>query len=496
MSLPLLFIVPALGALLVLSLPRDWHPSISKTTALLFAVATFGIAVALALGTPWGSGYQYEVDVPWIPAIGASFHVGADGIAIALLGLNALLGVVAVAVTPLDTPRMGRFTGLLLLLEAGMAGVFMALDLVLFYVFWEAMLIPAYFLVGLWGRGRPGTAFKFVLYTLVGSLLMLVAIIAVYFQAGHGSFDVTRLAPLSAPGYYQLVLFAAFFLAFAIKIPLIPFQSWLPDTYASTPAPALVLIAGVMGKAGIYGFLRFGLPLFGNPAADVLGWHLDLLSVGAVLAAASIVYGALAAIAQRDLKRLVAYSSLGHMGFIALGLFALNRAGIDGTVLQMVNHGVIVAALFIVVEAIERRGGTLDTARFAMLARRAPVLAGLFAVTALATLGLPGLNGFIGEFLLLLGAWQRWPVLAVLGGVGVVLASVYMLRGFQRVMQGERPALAGGPAELSDLGAREWMVLAPLCLAMVGLGLYPWPVTQAADPSAQAVLALHGVSNP
>jgi NADH-quinone oxidoreductase subunit M len=333
-------------------------------------------------------------------------------------------------------------------------------------VFWEAMLIPAYFLLWQHGEGpRPGrAAFKFVLYTLFGSLLMLVGVIGEYVATGMQTFDLAALATLAPAPSIQFGLFFVFGLAFAIKTPLFPFHSWLPDAYMAAPTAMLITFAGVMGKAGAYGFLRIAVPLFPQP----IGWW-DWSWVVAILAVAAIIWGALMAIAQTDMKLLVSYSSVSHMGFIVLGIFALNVQGQQGAVVQMVNHGIIIAALFLIVAWIDDRVGTRDRMGMAGLALRMPVMAGVFAVVALAALGLPGLNSFVGEFMTLLGAWQRAPLLAVFGAIGMVLTPVYILRMFQGVMQGT----AVGSVPKSDIYAGQVALLAPLIALMFVLGLDP-----------------------
>jgi NADH-quinone oxidoreductase subunit M len=378
--------------------------------------------------------------------------------------------------------NVNRFLGLMLAMSAGLAGVFMAVDLVLFYVFWEAMLIPAYFLLWLFGEGdRPGrAAVKFVLFTLAGSLLMLVGVIGEYIFTGSHTFDLATLATTPPSPSIQFALFFVFALAFAIKTPLFPFHGWLPDAYMAAPTPMLVTFAGVMGKAGAYGFLRIAVPLFPDPVG-LWDWRW----VVPVLAVAAIVWGALMAIAQRDMKLLVSYSSVSHMGFIVLGIFALNVQGQQGAILQMVNHGIIIAALFLIVAWIAERTGTRDRSALAGLATRMPVMAGVFIVVVLAALGLPGLNSFVGEFMTLLGAWQLAPVLAVIGAIGLVLAPVYMLRLFQGTMQG----VPAGPVPKSDIYAGQLALLAPLIALMFALGLDPNVLTNLMSSLGQAGLA-------
>jgi NADH-quinone oxidoreductase subunit M len=396
--------------------------------------------------------------------------------------LNAFLTVIAILATPITTRRLSRFVALMLAMSAGLAGVFLATDLVLFYVFWEAMLIPAYFLLWLFGEGdRPGrAAVKFVLYTLAGSLLMLVGVIGEYVATGKQTFDLATLATLAPSPSIQFALFFVFALAFAIKTPLFPFHSWLPDAYNAAPTPMLVTFAGVMGKAGAYGFLRIAIPLFPEP----VGWW-DWRWVVPVLAVAAIIWGALMAIAQRDMKLLVAYSSVSHMGFIVLGIFSYNVQGQQGAILQMVNHGIIISALFLIVAWIADRTGTRDRSAMAGMAARMPVMAGVFIIVTLAALGLPGLNSFVGEFMTLLGAWQRAPALALFGAIGLVLAPVYMLRMFQGAMQGP-PA---GPVPKTDIYTGQLLLLAPLVLLMFAIGLDPNVLTNLMTSLGQVGLA-------
>ncbi|MDQ6878909.1 MAG: NADH-quinone oxidoreductase subunit M [Candidatus Dormibacteraeota bacterium] len=479
MTLTTIWLLPLIGGALVAFMPPRW----SKLMSTILAIVTLGIATGVALVfDPSAHHYQFTEQVPWIPQFTIFYHLGVDGISIWLVVLNALLTVIAVLATPTSMRNANKFLGLMLAMGAGLAGVFMAVDLVLFYVFWEAMLIPAYFLLWHFGEGeRPDrAAVKFVLFTLVGSLLMLVGVIGEYVFTGRQTFDLTTLATLAPSPSIQFGLFFVFALSFAIKTPLFPFHTWLPDAYMAAPTPMLITFAGVMGKAGAYGFLRITVPLFPNP---VLWWDWRWLIP--VLAVIAIVWGALMALAQRDMKMLVAYSSVSHMGFIVLGIFAFNVQGQQGAVLQMVNHGIIIPALFLMVAWIADRAGTRDRSALGGLAARMPVMAGVFIVVVLAALGLPGLNSFVGEFMTLLGAWQRAPLLAVFGAIGLVLAPVYMLRLFQGAMQGEpidrRP--------MSDIETGQLVLVAPLILLMFVLGLYPNLLTQLMSALGQAGLA-------
>jgi NADH-quinone oxidoreductase subunit M len=474
MTLTALWVIPLVGGALVAFLP----PRLAKWMGALVAAVALLIAGFVAANfAPDFHGYQFTEKAEWIPQLSIFYRLGIDGISLWLVVLNAFLGLIAILATPV-TKRTGGFVGLMLAMSGGLAGVFLATDLVLFYVFWEAMLIPAYFLLFLYGEGtRPGSAaLKFVLYTLAGSLLMLVGVIGEYIATGHQTFDLAQLAKLAPGPSTQFALFFVFALAFAIKTPLFPFHSWLPDAYAAAPTPMLITFAGVMGKAGAYGFLRIAVPLFPQPV-DWWDWRWVI----PVLAVAAIIWGALMALVQSDMKLLVSYSSISHMGFIVLGIFAFNIQGQQGAVVQMVNHGIIIAALFLIVGWIGDRVGTRERTAMAGLALRMPIMAGVFAVVTFAALGLPGLNSFVGEFMTLLGAWQRAPLLAVFGAIGLVLTPVYMLRLFQGVTQGA-PA---GPVPKSDIYAGQLGLLAPLIILMFAIGLYPNVLTSVMNSLGQ-----------
>ena len=479
MTLTVIWLLPMIGSALIAFMP----PRFAKWFGVVVAVAALAVAAGVAFSfEPGFRGYQYSESVPWIPQLRVFYRLGVDGISLWLVVLNAFLTVIALLATPVSTRNVNRFVALMLAMSAGLAGVFMATDLVLFYVFWEAMLIPAYFLLWLFGEGdKPGrAALKFVLYTLVGSLLMLVGVIGEYVATGKQTFDLATLATLAPSPSIQFALFFVFALAFAIKTPLFPFHSWLPDAYMAAPTPMLITFAGVMGKAGAYGFLRIAVPLFPEPVG-LWDWRWVI----PVLAVAAIIWGALMAIAQRDMKMLVAYSSVSHMGFIVLGIFSYNVQGQQGAILQMVNHGIIIAALFLIVAWISDRAGTRDRSAMAGLAARMPVMSGVFIVVTLAALGLPGLNSFVGEFMTLLGAWQRAPALAVFGAIGLVLAPVYMLRLFQGVMQG----VPAGPVPKADIYTGQLLLLAPLVLLMFVIGLDPNALTSLMTSLGQAGLA-------
>jgi NADH-quinone oxidoreductase subunit M len=462
MTLTSIWLIPLVGSAFIAYMP----PRLAKWSGVFVTIAALFVAAVVALTfAPNHQGFQFSERLEWIPQYSIFYRLGVDGISLWLVVLNAFLTVIAVLATPI-TKRTASFVALMLAMEAGLAGVFMATDLVLFYVFWEAMLIPAYFLLWKHGEGpRPErAAFKFVLYTLFGSLLMLVGVIGEYIATGMQTFDLAALATLAPAPSLQFGLFFVFGLAFAIKTPLFPFHSWLPDAYMAAPTAMLITFAGVMGKAGAYGFLRIAVPLFPQP----VGWW-DWSWVVPVLAVIAIIWGALMAIAQSDMKLLVSYSSVSHMGFIVLGIFALNVQGQQGAVVQMVNHGIIIAALFLVVAWIDERVGTRDRFGMAGLALRMPVMAGVFAVVAFAALGLPGLNSFVGEFMTLLGAWERAPLLAVFAAIGMVLTPVYVLRMFQGVMQG----MPAGTVPKSDIYGPQLALLVPLIALMFVIGLDP-----------------------
>ncbi len=429
---------------------------------------------------------QYVTSVVWVPLLNITYTVGADGISLWLVTLTAFLGILAVNSARTQKQNPQQFLALILLLEAGTLGVFVALDTILFYVFWELMLVPTYFLIGLWGEGkRVYATTKFVLYTLVGSLLMLVAIVwvtVIHYDATHElTFNIQTLVHTHIPSEVQWYLFGFFFLAFAIKVPLFPFHSWLPHTYVACPIPVLVLLTGAMSKTGAYGLIRFCLPMFPEAVHDFSLW------IGA-MAAGGIVYGAWIAVAQRDIKALVAYSSISHLGFIVLGIFSGNDQGMSGSVLQMVNHGIIASALFLIVGMLEERVGTRDLNRFCGLKGRMPMLYAMFMLITLAALGLPGLNGFVGEFLILMGVWTSHAlsdmafIFVLMGGLAIVFASVYMLYMFQGAMQESTIKL---PNDLKDINRREQGLLIPACILVVVFGLFPAVVIDRVEPVAK-----------
>ena len=480
--------LPALGALLVLLLvPRHNEPAL-RWSGLVVSAATFVASVPLWTRFDAGdANMQFEEIVRWMPGLGVGYHVGVDGISMLLVLLTTLLMPLALASAwHAIEDRTKEFVIAMLLLETGMVGVFVSLDLFLFFVFWEAMLIPMYFVIGVWGGpNRVYAAVKFVLYTMVGSALMLVAILALYYQHGAATgvytFDLPTLTRyVMAPGRAQTLMFLAFSLAFAIKVPLFPFHTWLPDAHVEAPTAGSVILAGVLLKMGTYGFLRFSLPLFPDASVDFGPWVYAFAVIG-------IVYGALVSTVQPDLKKLVAYSSVSHLGFVMLGLFTLTPQGMVGAVIQMVNHGLSTGALFLMVGMIYERRHTRLISDFGGLWGVIPAFSALFLIVCLSSLGLPGLNGFVGEFLILLGAFTVDKWLAAAATTGIILAAVYLLWMYQRVAFGEIRHDAN--RRLADLTPREWAVLVPVLIFVVWIGIYPKAFTAKTEVSVQALIA-------
>jgi NADH-quinone oxidoreductase subunit M len=469
-------------------------PFIAAASVLLFGV-TSRIAVASALGFTIVelalviaayleyrgealSQRAYDLSAPWIPALHVNFHFGYDGMSLLFILLTTILTPVAVLVASFTVrDRLNVYLSLLLFMEGSLIGVFTSLDLVLFYFFWEAVLIPAYFLIGLWGgERRIYAAFKYVIYTMTGSLLMLVGILLLFAQSSPHSFDFLVLSGHPLSGDIQKPVFLAFALAFGIKAAVFPFHSWVPDVYTESAPPTTIILSGVLSKMGIYGFLRFCLPLF----PDASRYFAPAIMVLAVI---GIVYGAFLALDQSDIKRLVACSSVAHLGFITLGIFTLTTQGIQGSTLQAVNHGITIAALFTLVAIIAARWGTTDLSKLGGLATKAPIIAAVFLVVTLSSLGLPGLNGFAGEFLILVGAFKTNVADAVIGTIGVVLAAAYMLRLFQGVEHGPvGPTEASGPTAApsgtaaswrSEMSLTQYVALMPLLVLIVWIGVAP-----------------------
>jgi NADH-quinone oxidoreductase subunit M len=421
---------------------------------------------------------QFLERVPWVPQFNIQYLVGVDGLSLFLVLLTTFLTVLVLLFSWEGIERrLKSYLVLLLLLESGMIGVFVALDLVLFFVFWELTLVPMYFLIGEWGGARRVyAALKFFIYTMAGSMLMLVAILVLYLQGG--TFDLLVLQGLNLPVNLQAWLFVAFALAFAIKVPLFPFHTWLPDAHVEAPTGGSVILAGVLLKMGTYGFVRFCLTLFPDATRQFVPWIATLAIIG-------IIYGALVALVQKDIKSLVAYSSVAHLGFVALGIFALNAQGIAGATLQMVNHGLSTGALFLLVGMLYNRRHTRLLAEFGGLWKSIPVFAFMFLIVAFSSAGLPGLNGFVGEFNILLGAFQANRVFAIFATFGIILAAWYLLHAVRQMLQG--PLTRQENANLHDLSGRELLVLVPLVILFFVIGLFPNLFLDKINPSAEAV---------
>ena len=479
-----IILVPAVSAVLMMLLPERRRELI-QPIGLVLSLLPIPLAVLLFINFERGTAdFQFVERLVWIEELGVSWHLGVDGISLLLVVLTTILVPISLAASTTITDRVRLFTAMTLLLEAGLIGVFLSLDLFLFFVFFEVILVPMAFIIGIWGsEDRVYAAVKFFLFTAFGSALMLAGIIALAFihrdQFGVLSFSYFDMLDLELSGSAQAWLFGAFALAFAIKVPVFPFHTWLPDAHVQAPTAGSVLLAGVLLKMGTYGFLRFNLPLF--PGATV-----DFIPLMAVLAVIGIIYGALVAIVQSDLKKLVAYSSVSHLGFIVLGIFALTSQGLQGGVIQMINHGLTTGALFLLVGMIYERRHTKMIADFGGLARVMPIFAGVFLFMAFASIGLPGLNGFVGEFLILIGSYATLPVYAIVAAIGVILAAIYLLWAYERVFTGE----VSNPDNeaLTDLSWRETLIFVPLVALIIVLGVYPKIALDVIEPSTEAVL--------
>jgi NADH-quinone oxidoreductase subunit M len=486
--LTVLVFLPLAGALLVLLfLPGTQKEAIRRVTFLTM-LAGFLVSLKLFLDYDPDSAQtmQFIESAPWLPEYGIAYKIGIDGMSLLLFLMTTFLGpLVILSSWRSIEDRVKAFHVSMLFLQTAMLGAFVSLNLFLFYIFWEAMLIPMYFIIGIWGGPRRVyAAVKFFLYTLIGSLLMLVAILYLYFahvdQFGFYSFDLFDLYRVQLALGPEKLLFLAFALSFAIKVPMFPFHTWLPDAHVEAPTAGSVILAGVLLKMGTYGFLRFSMPLF--PAATAYFYPLI-----AVLAVIGIIYGALVAMVQPDVKKLVAYSSVSHLGFVMLGLAVLNVQGVEGSVIQMVNHGLSTGALFIIVGMIYDRRHTRLISDFGGISKAMPVFATFFMIVTLSSIGLPGLNGFVGEFLILIGTFKKSTALAVLAASGVILAAVYMLWMFKRAMFG--PLDKEENKSLKDLNLREIAVLVPILVMIVWIGIYPQTFLRKMDRSVEAFLA-------
>jgi len=479
--LTLITFIPALGALFIGLIARE-REALIRAVALITSVIAFALSVWLFFAfDPAQAGMQFVEQRPWIPEIGASYHLGVDGISLLLVLLTTLL-VAFLLLAPWDAvkERHKTFSIMVLLLETAVIGVFLALDLVLFYVFWEAMLIPMYFLIGIWGGERRSyAAIKFFLYTMATSVLMLIAIIVLYFASNAGTFNWTSLQTLPLDHTLELWLFAAFAAAFAVKIPIWPLHSWLPDAYSEAPTAGTILLAALMSKAGLYGLLRFGVTLFPSAAVELAPYLLALALLG-------VIYAALVASVQKDLKRLIAYSSISHLGLVAMGMFAFSSLAATGSILQMINHGIIIAALFWAIAILMERFGKRGLDDFGGIMTRMPRFAALFLIFMLAAVALPGTNGFVGEFLILLGTFMtKYQAYAIIGTSIAILTALYMLWMTQRVFHGPTAV----PVDKArDLRPQEIALLAPIVALILWVGIYPKPLLDRISPSVQALL--------
>ena len=477
---------PLLAGLVVVLLPAR----LAKYVALAASLIEFAISVPLWWTFVPNGGMQFTIDQAWIAAWGIHYTVGVDGISLFLVLLTTFLMPLSILGSwSYITKREAGFYGLLLVLTTGMIGVFVSLDLFLFYVMWEVMLIPMYFIIGVWGGdNRLYAAIKFFIYTFFGSLLMLVAILVLYLHAGRatGTYSFAYAHIVSQVGQLGPVawwLFAAFFLAFAIKVPLFPLHTWLPDAHVEAPTAGSVILAGILLKMGTYGFLRFALPFFpGVALSDTVQLVIVILSL------IGIIYGGLVAMVQPDFKKLIAYSSVAHLGFVMLGIWALTLQSVQGALLVMINHGISTGALFFLVGMIyERRHSRLIEA-YGGIARVVPLFAVILAIVSLSSIALPGTNGFVGEFLVLIGSFRTYPIATAVATSGVIIAAAYLLTALQRVIY--NPLTQRENEKLTDLTPREIAVLVPLIVCILWIGIYPKPILQRMEPSARALIEL------
>jgi NADH-quinone oxidoreductase subunit M len=484
--LTLMLFLPLAGTVLVAIAPR--RDELLKRLGLIVSLLAFGASLVVFAKFETGDpGFQLVEKLPWVADWGIDYHLGVDGISLFLVMLTALLFPICFLASGSVNKRVKEYVIALLLTEWAILGVFLALDLVLFYIFWEAVLIPMYLLIGIWGYERRIYAtIKFFLFTLAGGLLMLVGIVALHLavrdQASEATFSYLRfldVAPNLALGT-QAWIFAALAIAFAIKVPVFPFHTWLPDAHTEAPTTGSVILAGVLLKMGTYGFIRFSLPLFPEIAREAAPYMMAAAVIG-------ILYGAAVSAVQSDLKRLVAYSSVSHLGFVLLGLFAFTLQGAQGSMIQMVNHGLSTGALFLLVGMLYERRHTRAIEDFGGIGSVAPVYSGVFLIVALASLGLPGLNGFVGEFFILSGAFQANRLAAILGAGGVVGAALYLLWAYQRTFHG--PVTSDENRVFKDLTTRERVLLAPLVVLIVVIGVWPQPLLERMEPAVAKTLS-------
>src|SRR3979411_837262 len=486
--LTVVLFTPLVGALLLLFVPRDSenaHRVIGNLFALLGLILSLPLIWRFSLD-PGAPRFQFYENHDWIPSIGAHYTLGIDGISLLLVILTTLLGAISILSSWSAIKfRTKEYYILFLLLQTGMLGVFMSLDFFLFYMFWEVMLVPMYFLIGVWGSDRRlYAAIKFFLYTLVGSVIMLLGILALYFKAGGGTFDTATL--LAAASQFdtrsQVLLFWAFFFAFAIKVPMFPFHTCLPDAHTEAPTAGSVILAGVLLKMGTYGFIRFSLPLL---PTDPTARH-KIVTIMLVVSVIGILYGALVCMMQKDMKKLIAYSSVSHLGFCTLGIFAITPHGLSGSVIQQLNHGLSTGALFLIVGVLYERRHTRMISEFGGLATPMPNFAAIYLIVSLSSLGMPLLNGFIGEFTILQGAFQVSKAWAAWGSLGAVVGAALVLWLYQRVMFG--PVTQFVNEELPDLNLREYATLVPLVILAFWIGIYPKPFFALIEKPVQRIV--------
>jgi len=485
MVLTLLVLLPLAAALVVGLLPKR-RPELVYPLSLGLSLLPLALSLWIVANFATGeAGFQFVEDYTLSDALGFGWRLGVDGISLWMVVLAALLMPLSIAASRSITDRTKQYMVAMLVLETGLLGVFLAMDLLLFFAFFEIVLVPMYLLIGIWGSAnRFYASIKFVLFTAFGSIFLLAGIIVVALLAGDAtgtitSFDFREMLNIEISSTAQLWLFLAFGIAFAVKVPMFPFHTWLPDAHTEAPTAGSVILAGVLLKMGTYGFLRFNLTLF--PEATV-----DLALALGIIGVIGIVYGAVVAIVQPDVKRLVAYSSVSHMGFVVLGTFALTSQGLSGGVFVMISHGLTTGALFLLIGMIYERRHTRQISEYGGLGKVMPLYAGIFLFMVFASIGLPGLSGFIGEFGVLVGSYLTLPVLAILGGSGVILAAVYLLWAYERMFTGEvtNPKNEG----LLDLNFRELAILVPLIVLVIGIGIYPKPVLDRVEPSVELIL--------
>ncbi len=483
--LSIITFLPLVGAIFVALLPRD-NERLLRGTAAGFSLGSFVMSLFVLFSFDTAqAGYQFRETLDWVPQYGISYKMGVDGISLWLLMLSTFIFPIVISFSAGSiSKREKEYYALILAMQTATLGVFLSLDMFLFYVFWEFALVPMYFIIGVWGgQRRVYAAVKFFLYTMAGSVLMLVAILAIGLSGG--TFDLEKLAALNSLWSADTLLFLAFAIAFVIKVPLFPFHSWLPDAHTEAPTPGSVILAAVLLKMGAYGLIRFNLALF--PEAS-----RQMAPVLIVLSVIGILYGAIVAFAQSDAKKLIAYSSVSHMGYIVLGIFSLNQLGLQGALLQMINHGLSTGGLFLIVGFLYERRHTRDMARFGGVWSRMPLYGTLALMLVLSSVGLPALNGFVGEFVILQGAFQANPEWAVFAAFGMVLSAVYLLTFYQKIFLGESRDPANDA--LTDVNWREVLVVAPLIVLCFVIGLYSFPFFQAMSASVSSLLGAAGVA--